>query len=148
MVRRGFGLITAIIIMMTVAVLMSMMIGLSTATTKQTSDIFIKEQARLYLRSATEYALMAISGHNNDNNCIKDITLNFKNGGITKYTASIDLWYMGRGIPTACSKILNNTVQTDDSNYTVVMDIVVEANQVALGLSEPIRVYRRTLQKP
>jgi len=148
MVRRGFGLITAIIIMMTVAVLMSMMIGLSTATTKQTSDIFIKEQARLYLRSANEYALMAISGHNNNNNCIKDITLNFQNGGTTNYTAKIDLWYMGRGIPAACANILNNTVQTDDSNYTVVMDVVVEANQANLGITEPIRVHKRTLQKP
>ena len=148
MVRRGFGLITAIIIMLTVAVLMSMMIGLSTATTKQTSDIYIKEQARLYLRSATEYALMAISGHNNNNNCIEDITLNFQNGGTTNYTAKVDLWYMGRGIPAACHKILANNIQTDDSNYTVIMDVVVEANQAALGLSEPIRVYRRTLQKP
>ena len=148
MVRKGFGLITAIIIMLTVAILMSMMIGLSTATTKQTSDIYIKEQARLYLRSATEYALMAISGHNNDTDCIKDITLNFKNAGVTHYTAKIDLWYMGKGIPSACGKVLDNTVQTDDSNYTVIMDVTVEANQTNLGLTEPIKVHRRTLQKP
>ena len=145
MVRRGFGLITAIIIMLTVAVLMSLMIGLSTATTKQTSDIYVKEQARLYLRSATEYALMAISGHNNSVNCIEDITLNFDNGN---YVANIDLWYMGKGIPAACHKRLANNVQTDASNYTVVMDVVVTANQAALGLSEPIKIHRRTLQKP
>ena len=147
MVRRGFGLITAIIIMMTVAVLMSMMIGLSTATTKQTSDIYIKEQARLYLRSATEYALMAISGHNNNNDCIKDITLKFQNGGITNYTAKVNLQYMGSGI-SGCTHTIDNGVVTDDSNYTVIMDVVVEANQATLGLTEPIRVHRRTLQKP
>jgi len=148
MVRRGFGLITAIIIMLTVAVLMSLMIGLSTASVKQTSDIFIKEQTKLYVRSAIEYAMMAISGHNNNTDCIEDITLNFNNGGTINYTAKVDLWYMGKNIPAACHKILANHIQTDASDYTVVMDVVVEANKANLGLSEPIRVHRRTLQKP
>ena len=145
MKRRGFGLITAIIIMMTVAVLMSLMIGLSSSTVKQTSNLFIKEQARLYLRSATEFALLAISGHNNSSNCITDVNINFESNS---YIAKVDIWYMGNGIPTGCSHIADNSVQTDDSNYTVIMDVIVEANQSKLGLNEPIKLHRRTLQKP
>ncbi len=145
MKRRGFGLITAIIIMMTVAVLMSLMIGLSSSTVKQTSNLFIKEQARLYLRSATEFALLAISGHDNSASCVEDVNISFDN---SSYNASVDIWYMGNGIPTSCNKILDNTLQTDDSNYTVIMDVMVEANQTKLGLTEPIRLHRRTLQKP
>jgi len=143
--RRGFGLITAIIIMMTVAILMSLMIGLSSSTVKQTSNLFIKEQARLYLRSATEFALLAISGHDNSASCVEDVNISFDN---SSYNASVDIWYMGNGIPTSCNKILDNTLQTDDSNYTVIMDVMVEANQTKLGLTEPIRLHRRTLQKP
>ena len=145
MKRRGFGLITAIVIMMTVAVLMSLMIGLSSSTVKQTSNLFIKEQARLYLRSATEFALLAISGHDNSVSCVEDVNITFDNNS---YHASVDIWYMGRGISASCSKIVDNTIQTDDSNYTVIMDVIVEANQTKLGLSEPIKLYRRTLQKP
>ncbi len=145
MKRRGFGLITAIVIMMTVAVLMSLMIGLSSSTVKQTSNLFIKEQARLYLRSATEFALLAISGHDNSASCVEDVNISFDN---SSYNASVDIWYMGNGIPTSCNKILDNTLQTDDSNYTVIMDVMVEANQTKLGLTEPIRLHRRTLQKP
>ena len=145
MKRRGFGLITAIIIMMTVAILMSLMIGLSSSTVKQTSNLFIKEQARLYLRSATEFALLAISGHDNSASCVEDVNISFDN---SSYNASVDIWYMGNGIPTSCNKILDNTLQTDDSNYTVIMDVMVEANQTKLGLTEPIRLHRRTLQKP
>jgi len=144
--RRGFGLITAIIIMMTVAILMSLMIGLSSSTVKQTSNLFIKEQARLYLRSATEFALLAISGHDNSSDCIKDITINFDDN---KYKANVNIWYMGKGIPASCnSNIIDKTVQTIGSNYTVIMDVIVEANQTKFGLSEPIKLYRRTLQKP
>ncbi len=147
--RRGFGLITAIIIMITVAVLMSLMIGLSSSNVKQTSNLYIKEQARLYLRSATGFALMAISGHPNNTNCIEDIKLNFNNSsGKPAYHAKIDMWYLGNGIPTTCGHILNNSIVTDDSNYTVVMDITVEADQTILGLDEPIKLHRRTLQKP
>ncbi len=147
MKRRGFGLITAIIIMMTVAVLMSLMIGLSSSTVKQTSNLFIKEQARLYLRSATEFALLAISGHPNNTNCIEDLNISFDN---SSYNANVNIWYMGRGIPATCGHIITNAnnVQTDDSNYTVIMNVTVEANQAKLGLSEPIKLYRRTLQKP
>ncbi len=144
MKRRGFGLITAIIIMMTVAVLMSLMIGLSSSTVKQTSNLYIKEQARLYLRSATEFALLAISGHDNSVDCIKNMTINFDNN---LYRANIDIRYMGSGIPTACNpNVIDNGVQTSDSNYTAIMDVTVEATQA--GLSEPIKLHRRTLQKP
>ena len=145
MKRKGFGLITAIIMMMIVAILMSLMIGLSSSTIKQTSNLFIKEQARLHLRSATELALLAISGHNNSVDCIENMSIDFNNNS---YQANINMWYIGRGIPAGCHHILENNISTDDSNYTVVMDITVEANQTKLGLTEPIKLYRRTIQKP
>ena len=131
--------------MMTVAVLMSLMMGLSSSTVKQTSNLFIKEQARLYLKSAAEFAILAVSGHNNRINCVDSIDINFDNGS---YFGKVDLWYMGRMIPPSCKKIADNTIYTDESNYTIIMDVTVEANKSKFGLDEPIKLYRRTLQKP
>ena len=144
--RKGFGIITAIIIMMTIALLMSMSIGLSTATTKQTSDLYIKEQAKLLVRSATEYALLAISGHNNNSNCIRNITINEPNATNPQYIATVNIWYIANGAPTGCP-LINNSIVTDESNLTAVLDVVVEA-QNSLGITEPIRLHKRTIQKP
>jgi len=137
--RRGFGIITAIIIMMTVATLMSLMIGLSTSTVKQTSDIYLKQQAELLLRSSTEFALLAISGHNNNNDCVESINITYNS-----FTSNVNIWYIGNGIPTTCGHILDNSIQTDDSNYTAIIDVVVSNN----SSTEPIRLHRRTIQKP
>jgi hypothetical protein len=137
--RKGFGIITAIIIMMTVATLMSLMIGLSTSTVKKTTDIYLKQQAEFLLRSSTEFALLAISGHNNSANCVENINITYNS-----FTAKVNIWYLGNGIPTTCSNILDNSVITSDSNYTAVIDVVVTNNQS----TEPIRLHRRTIQKP
>ncbi len=144
--RKGFGLITAIVIMMTIALLMSMSIGLSTVTTKQTSDLFIKEQAKLLLRSATEYALLAISGHDNKVNCIKNITINYPSSTNPQYVANINIWYIANNAPTTCP-LLKNSISTNESNLTTILDVTVEAKS-NLGISEPIRIYKRTIQKP
>ena len=137
--RRGFGMITAILIMMTVAVLMTLMIGLTSSTTKQSTDIYLKQQAELLLRSSTEFALMAISGHDNSNNCVETVTINQ-----TPFVAKVDIWYIGNGLPTSCGHKLDNTLQTDDSNLTAIIDVVVTSN----ASTEPIRLHRRTIQKP
>jgi hypothetical protein len=122
--RRGFGIITAIIIMMTVATLMSLMIGLSSSTVKQTSDIYLKQQAELLLRSSTEFALLAISGHNNSIDCVENINITYNS-----FTSNVNIWYLGSGIPAGCNHNLSYNVQTDDSNYTAIIDVTVSNNQ-------------------
>ena len=139
MKRKGFGLITAIIIMMVIAILMSLTMGLSSTTVKHTTDVYLKEQAKLLLRSSVEYALLAISGHDNSGDCVESVTINYP-----QFTSNVDIWYMGRGIPAGCNKILANNIQTDDSNYTAIIDVTVTTN----ASTEPITLHRRTIQKP
>lgn len=62
--RHGFTLLLAIVIMVLIGTLMSLMLSFTTTTLKQTEDIYLKEQAELIARSATEYALLKISGNN------------------------------------------------------------------------------------
>jgi len=138
--RKGFGIVTAIIIMMTIATLMSLMISLATTTVKQTTDVFLKQQAELMLRSTTEYALLAISGHDNNVNCVKSVTVN-----TAILTSRANIWYIGNSIP-GCTQVLDNTIVTNDSNLTVVIDVFVKTN--AGVTDEPIKLHRRTIQKP
>ena len=59
--RKGFSLITAIIFIVLVATIAALALSFSTFSTKQTSDLFLREQAELLVQSGTEYALLAIS---------------------------------------------------------------------------------------
>jgi hypothetical protein len=144
--RSGFSLITAIIIMMTVSLLMTMMVSLSSVTVKTTTDMFLKEQAELLARSATEFALLAVSGHDNHKSCIEKIDILYPNATVPTHEMNVTLWYMGSGLVN-CGHILDNNLSTDDSNLTAIVDVVVTVDQNNTGITEPIRLHRRTLQK-
>jgi hypothetical protein len=144
--RRGFGLITAIIILVAVSTLMTLMIGLSSNSVKVTMDLYLKEQAELLARSATEYTLLAISGHENNASCVEHVNISYPAGAPT-HEANVTIWYLGNGIPNCTNHILANNLATDESNLTVIIDTVVSVS-ADLNLSEPIRVHRRTIQKP
>ncbi len=130
----------AIIVMITIATLMALMISLTSTTTKQTSDIYVSEQTKLLAKSATELALLAISGHDNTINCIENINFTFENN----YDVNISLYYIGNALPCNPSHLLANTISTPESNGTVIIDTYVTFK----GSSEPIRYHRRTIQKP
>ena len=139
MKRSGFSLLLAIIVMITIATLMALMLSLSSTTAKQTTDIYVSEQTKLLAKSATELALLAISGHNNSLNCINNINFTFQ----TNYSVTMKLYYIGNSLPAGCNTIAN-TISTKESNGTVIIDTYVDYN----GSSEPIRYHRRTIQKP
>lgn len=142
-------MLTAIIFMVLVATLGTLALSLSSTTTKQTSDLYLREQAELLVQSATEYALLAISGHDFSANCLNTIHATYPSAGADKlFDINISLYYIGNGLPVGCQTLtanLNN-IDTNESNLTVMIDTIVSA---ADGISaEPIRLHRRTIQKP
>ncbi len=148
--RKGFGLITAIIILVVVSSLMAMMISLSSVSAKNTTDIYLKEEAELLLRSATEYALLAISAHDNSVDCIQKINITYPVAP-PEYTheANITISYLGTNLPASCGAVGDdNNLSTPESNLTIIMDTVVSVNQAYTQINEPIRLHRRTIQKP
>ncbi len=146
--RRGFTLITAIIIMITIATLMTLMITLSTASVKSTTDIYLKEQAELLTRSATEYTLLALSGHNHNQNCLENLHLFYPDATSPSHEANVSIWYIGRDLPSGCGHVLANDVNRSESNLTVIVDVKVWVNRANTGITEPIVIHRRTIQKP
>lgn len=147
--RKGFSMLTAIIFMVLVATLGALSLSLSTSSVKQTSDIYLREQAELLVQSATEYALLAISGHNFNTNCLNIIHATYPTNGADKlFDINISLYYMGNNLPTGCQTLTGNlnNIDTNDSNLTVIIDtIVTSSSDISL---EPIRIHRRTIQKP
>ncbi len=133
--------------MVTVAVLMALMVNLSSSSVKTTLDVYLKEQAELLARGATEYALLAISGHPNGINCIQNINIAYPQAVDNTHDINISLSYIGDSMPN-CANMLDNAIATPESNITVIIDTVVSVNQANTLISEPIRIHRRTIQKP
>ena len=141
--RRGFTLLSAIFLMVLVATLMVLSFSLSTQTAKQTGDIYLQEQGQLLARSATEFALLAISGHDNSKDCIENINLNYPKGAPV-FDINMTLYYIGNGLP--CNHLLANDIETAESNGTVLIDTIVSYTDP--GTNETVRFHRRTIQKP
>ncbi|MBE0496891.1 MAG: type II secretion system protein [Campylobacterales bacterium] len=142
--RRGFSMITAIIFIVLVATLGALALSLSTQTTKQTTDLFLREQGELLAQSATEFALLAFSAHeiNATNGCLQQINAQYPQAGANAlFDINITLRYLGSGLPAACNE---TSVTTTDSNLTLIIDTIVTSTVS----TEPIRFHRRTLQKP
>jgi len=151
--RRGFGLITAIIILVVVSTLMSLMISLSATSVKQTTDIFFKEQAELLARGAVEFGLLAISGHENNVSCVENINITYPSANQPTHEANLTMYYIFDRVATpvvncGTSHTLDTNIDTNKSNLTVMIDVRVSVRQDATGISEPIVIHRRTIQKP
>lgn len=144
--RKGFSLLTALIFLILIATISALSISLSTQSVKQTSDIFLKNQAELLLRSGTEFALLAMSGHDYSANCLNEVNIRYPDSTEYTHDINITLGYIGSGLPATCNQILDNNLDTDESNRTVIIDTVVTSNPTLS--TEPIRLHRRTIQKP
>ncbi|MBE0492109.1 MAG: type II secretion system protein [Sulfurospirillum sp.] len=149
--RKGFSLLTALLFMILVATLGALAISLAAQSAKQTSDIFLQQQAELLVQSGTEYALLALSAHDHSIQCLENINATYTPDGTTVlFDINISMRYFGNGLPANCptpSGIINaNNIDTNESNLTVMIDTIVTSRSDIS--TELIRVHRRTLQKP
>ncbi|WP_457597344.1 type II secretion system protein [Hydrogenimonas sp.] len=139
--RRAFSLLTAIAVILLIGTVLALTLSTSTMNVKQTSDLYLKEQAQLLAKSAAEYEILKITGTDFTTGCY-----NGANYTVKGFDINTTVHYIGNGIPATCSHILANSIATADSNGTVMLDVVVSYTDPATG--ERIRYHRRTLQKP
>ncbi len=144
--KQGFSLLTAIIFLVVVATISMLALSLSTQSAKTTTDDYLKVQAELLAKSGTEFALLAMSGHNYSSNCLENIVIKYPNNTYYTHKVNISISYIGSNLPCSASHILSNNISTSDSNRTVIIDTIVTTNPTIS--TEQIRIHRRTIQKP
>ena len=138
--RKGFSLLTAIVFLVLIATITALSISLSTQSVKQTGDVKLKSQAELLLRSGTEYALLAISGA--PNGCLKQVNISYD----SMFDINASIMYIGNGFSGTNCIQLGSDINTSESNRTVIIDTIVTTKEGII--TEPIRLHRRTIQKP
>ncbi len=142
--KKGVALLTAIIFITIVGALTVIILSSSSSTVKKSEDIYLYEQAKTLAKSATEYAILAIQGHNFSSSCLNEININYQN----LFDINITIYYIGNDLPTTDCNILSNSLQTDESNGTAIIDTKVSLSPTALQTNvNPITFTKRTLQK-
>ncbi len=143
--HRGMAMLMAISVIVILGTIMALSLSMSTQSVKKTLNHYLHEQAILLTRSAMEQTLLEISGTNRNVACINSYNLQYPNAGAPIFDINVTVQYIGLGAIALCNDYIPN-IQTPESNATVLMDVIVSDNP-SLGLTEPIRYHRRTLQK-
>ena len=150
--RSGMAMIMAITVIVIMATIMALSISLTSQTTKKIVDTYLYEQSVLLSKSATEYALLQIA----QSPPCSNINTNFLQDGFYNIAISVEYIYHDdpatvgideAQIPcTANGGILYTAVNTPEQNGSAVMDVTVSVTDTTVA-TEPIRYFRRTIQK-
>lgn len=151
--RKAFSMVTAIFVILILATIAMLSLNMVASTTQATTIQYRKEQAQLYAKSYTEFAIMAITEYDRitNNNCVNTINGdigNYANG--SGYRINTVVSYIGgTGVPASCTKPANPNVASFTNNNAVaaaLIDVYVTYNDTAIS-QNPITYHRRTLQK-
>jgi hypothetical protein len=164
--KPAMAMIMAIAVIVVVSGIIALSLSMTAQTTKRTTDLYLYEQAQLLSKSATEYALLKIA---HDNNLTKTPPepCNYLNESFVQdniYEIDISVRYIYES--TLATQAINDgtcddediyaTVTTPEQSGSALIDVTVcigcndnngdgEADETIT--TEPIRFFRRTIQK-
>ena len=141
--RSGMAMIMAITVIVIMATIMALSLALTTTTTKKTVDMYLYEQSILLSKSATEYALLQIAQSNPCTYAGETFTQD------TLYTIDIAVQYVydSTAVCGVGSPLEYTIVSTPEQNGSAIMDVTVSVTPDKNVATEPIRYFRRTIQK-
>jgi len=141
--RKSFSLLFTLIFIIIMAMVGVMILQFGASSTKHMARSFMDTKAQLALRAATEFAIMAIQGHeynssNTNGNRIQKINMNIGN----EFNAEVRFHYFTNSCSsgdTDCSY-----ADTNDTNMTCLIYVTVTSKNSDFN----IRKVRTTLQNP
>ena len=149
--RNAFSMITAIFVIVLMATVAIFVLSLSGKIVKSTTAQYQHEQALLYAKSYTEYAILAITGNNRTTSCLKKINGSIginpaqgKGYRVRTYIAYIGLPSEINSCPGTRKLSLN--VTTSNTPLTAIIDVYVYYKDPD-NTAHWRTVHRRTVQK-
>ncbi len=140
--RRGFGLIQVIFFMVLLSTILAITMRYASISAKQTGDLFVKEQAELFMQSSIELAILGLQSHNKNSGCMHHVRIISHD---KRFVADINLSNYFLLNSETCDR--KTPINTEESNGMVVMDIVVETNTTHPKNNRNLRLVRRTMQR-
>ncbi|HRF57969.1 MAG TPA: hypothetical protein PLV58_11290 [Campylobacterales bacterium] len=147
MKRNGLALITAIMLMVIISTVGVMILSIASTSSKKATDDYLHIQAEALSRSATEFAVMRVQGFDRGGGgCLEKLNID-----ASPFDINITINYLFKNKPSNCNFVYDNNVSDDDLNGTIILDVTVTERMPldqTLWIKEPIRVHKRTIQKP
>lgn len=151
--KKAFGLWQAIMIILIISGLMIVILKYSRIAAEHTSDTYVKEQTELYLNSAIEMTLLAISDQNRSIDCLTSFTPPGISVRSIDYNASVAItkYYLlsndSQGDNINCTNagatVIN--IQSEETHGMVMLEVTATAS---VDGNVTTRILRRTLQRP
>lgn len=145
--RRGFGLIQALMIIILVGGILAIAMKYGKVSAKQTGDIYVREAAELFMNSAVELTLLAISGYerNATTKCLHEVHITSPD---QRFTADVNITKYFLFKDEYCDE-RTQIIDTEDSHGMVMLEVVVNTNPShERNKGKRVRLTRRTLQRP
>jgi len=150
--RKAFSMLTAIFVMIIMASVSIFVMSLSGKIVKTTSTQYLHEQAGLYAKSYTEFAVMSVMGNDRVNNCLETITGTIgddptKGNGFRIRT---HIAYIGSSTEVsncAGTRKLSESVVTTSTPLTIIVDAYVDFKDPDNSNGPWTTIHRRTVQK-
>ncbi len=155
MKRPGFGLLQAILIIVLISGILLIALKYAKVSVKQTKDIYLKESVELFMNSAVELSLLAISGYrrNNIDGCLSQVHITSPN---KRFIADVNItdYYLLKSSNDSimCKKGFGyrvHDIDTEESQGMVMLEVTAETNSThPKNHKTQIILKRRTLQRP
>jgi len=146
-VKKGFGVISALIIMLLIATLIVAVVKFAFISVKHTGDSYLQQRAQLFMQSVIENAVMAIEGYDRKNgSCLEHITFNDEQ---KRFIANVDIlkYYCYDLDDCPCDNAVK--ISTPNSHGYVLLKVTVESNITnPKNDNKKIRLEKVTLQRP
>jgi hypothetical protein len=146
--RKGFGILSALIIMLLLATLMVVVVKFAFVSVKHTGDSYLQQRAQLFMQSAVENSLLAIEGYDRkaNGNCLEHISFEDED---KRFTANVDVlrYYCYDLNDCPCANAVK--ISTPESHGYVLLKVTVESNTSnPRNNGKKIKLEKITLQRP
>lgn len=144
--RRAFGLPQVLLIILFIGGIVTITMRYASLGAKHYADSYTREQAELFLQSATEAALLRISAYDRSGgSCLGSLSIRSSDG---KFDANVTIerYYLADG--STCSNVAYTPIQSEESNGMISMRVIVTSDSTNTKILHPIRLERRSLQRP
>lgn len=148
--RKGFSMLMAIAVIIVMATIAAFVMSLSGKVVKTTTVQYQREQAILYAKSYTEFAIMAVQAHSRATNCVQTIKGTIGTLSDGGYRVRTHISYIGT--PTEigtcpANRQLGTVIPGRGTPLTVIIDAYVDYRDLDHPDSMNYTVHRRTVQK-
>jgi len=152
--REAFSMMTAIIVILLMASVGSYVLSTSSKIVQETGAQYQTEQAALYAKSYTEYAILAATANeSNTSNCFENIDDTIGTPIEAKgYNIRIRVAYIGEtNLINGCDALRQlDTVDTESTPLQIIVDAYIEykdSNHPDIPNAPYTTYHKRTLQK-